>query len=230
MSLIKQNIERLKNTLLETCSKSKRSINDITLCAVSKTRNIEEIKEALSSGVTTLGENYVQEIVSKFEKDRNCTLRLIGHLQTNKVKTVLPFVDSIDSVDSVHLLKKINSVSKELNKITNILFEVNTAGDGEKTGFKNFEETKEAIYLLSELDNVKICGFMTMAPVTDDEKVIRKSFSSLYNFREKIQSEFSALDFSTLSMGMSSDWMYAIFEGSTMIRIGTAIFGERKYD
>ena len=205
--------------------------NDITLVAVSKTKPVEEIKKKYNEGLINFGENRVNELVQKFNllpKDINW--HMIGHLQTNKVKKIIPFISLIHSVDSMKLIDKIENKSKKFDKKTNILLQVHIAKEKSKYGF-NFEEVRD--FFKNQLDesykNINIVGLMGMATLTNNKNQIRKEFKNLKILYDEIKSlsQKNNQKIKILSMGMSSDYKIAIEEGSNMVRIGSLIFGER---
>ena len=205
--------------------------NDITLVAVSKTKPVEEIKKKYNEGLINFGENRVNELVQKFNllpKDINW--HMIGHLQTNKVKKIIPFISLIHSVDSFKLIEKIENESKKFDKKTNILLQVHIAKEKSKYGF-NFEEVR--YFFKNQLDesykNINIVGLMGMATFTNNKNQIRKEFKKLKILYDEIKSisQKNNQKIKILSMGMSSDYKIAIEEGSNMVRIGSLIFGER---
>lgn len=231
---IKENLERINQNISDSIKKSGRKEGDVKLLAVSKFHPSEEIIEAINAGQIFFGENRVQEACEKFtpilKENNNISLHLIGQLQSNKVKNIVPIAECIQSVDRLDLLKEIEKQCEKINKSIKVLFEIHT-GEESKSGFTDINEVYSALELISknEFPHIIPNGFMTMAPFTEDEKLIRKSFSSLRDIKEKMQSEFNCFNLSELSMGMSGDYKIAIEEGSTMVRIGTAIFGERNY-
>ena len=205
--------------------------NDITLVAVSKTKPIEEIKKKYNEGFINFGENRVNELVQKFNllpKDINW--HMIGHLQTNKVKKIIPFISLIHSVDSLKLIDKIENESEKFDKKTNILLQVHIAKEKSKYGFI-FEEVRD--FFKNQLDesykNINIVGLMGMATFTNNKNQIRKEFKKLKILYDEIKSisQKNNQKIKILSMGMSSDYKIAIEEGSNMVRIGSLIFGER---
>ncbi|MEO0102133.1 MAG: YggS family pyridoxal phosphate-dependent enzyme [candidate division WOR-3 bacterium] len=228
---IRENIKTLKERIEEICAKKGRK-GEITIVAVTKGVPTEKIREAIACGIKIIGENRVQEAFSKYQIiGEEVAWHMVGHLQTNKVKKALQFFQMIQSVDSLHLALEIDRQAREKNKIIPVLIEVNTSGEETKFGippnqlFSLFEN-------LLPLKNIKISGLMTIGPglaVVNPEKS-RPSFRQLWELREKVREQFSLppSDFHILSMGMSSDYEVAIEEGANMIRIGTAIFGERK--
>lgn len=218
--MIKENITLLKQQLP----------SGVKLIAVSKTKPNEAILEAYQAGQMDFGENYVQELVDKYEQlPKDIHWHFIGHLQSNKVKFIAPFVYLIHGVDSFKLLQEINKQAKKNNRVIDCLLQIYVAQEETKFGL-SFEEC-ESIFASEEfkqLQNIKVCGFMAMASNTVNETQIRKEFKSLKNFHSKLSALNSQL--STLSFGMSSDYKIAIEEGSTMVRIGSIIFGERNYN
>lgn len=233
---IKDNILKIKDKIREAEIKAGRKENSVSLMAVSKFHPAEAVEEALKANQFLFGENRVQEACGKFpeilEKWDNVELHLIGSLQRNKVKQILPIVSCIQSVDRIELLEEIIKQKAKLNdnRIIKLLFEVHT-GEESKSGFTDIGQLEKALEIAGEHKNVGIqcAGFMTMAPFTDDETLIRKSFSKLASLSENLKSQYKDLPLSELSMGMSSDFEIAIEEGSTLVRVGTAIFGERQY-
>ena len=234
MNSIENNLKEILQKIESVEQKYNRTKGTVKLLAVSKFHPVDAVEKAISAGHLLFGENRVQEAVAKFTDinsfNKDVELHIIGQLQTNKVKKAVSVASCIESVDRIDLLKEIQKQCEKINKKIKILFEVNTAEDS-KSGFKNYEDLYEAVKYCAEGNTpfVEPVGFMTMAPLTDDEALIRKSFSSLRKLSEKLQTEFPMFNFSELSMGMSNDYEIAIEEGSTEVRIGTAIFGEREY-
>ena len=199
----------------------------VTLVVVTKTQPIERIMEVYNSGYKVYGENKVQELEEKYEQlPKDIQWHLIGHLQTNKVKYIAPFVYLIHSVDSLKLLQEIDKQAVRNNRGINCLLQIHIAEEETKFGF-DFAEA-EQILNVTELKNVSIVGLMGMATNTNNEEQIKNEFHSLKTFFDKIKSKTNNPAFQILSMGMSSDYKIAIKEGGTMVRIGSSIFGERK--
>jgi pyridoxal phosphate enzyme (YggS family) len=203
------------------------SDKNISLVAVSKTKPVESIKELYELGQRDFGENYVQELVDKQQQlPHDIRWHFIGHLQTNKVKYIAPFVHLIHGIDSFKLLKEVNKQAIKLNRIIQVLLQVHIAQ--EETKFGMDEQELEELFTtenveLRELKNIRICGLMGMASFTEDQNKIRTEFRYL----KSLYARFSGNQFSVLSMGMSSDYEIAIEEGSNLVRIGSLIFGER---
>jgi pyridoxal phosphate enzyme (YggS family) len=206
--------------------------SSVKLIAVSKTKPIESITEAYQAGQRIFGENMVQELVEKYEKlPKDIEWHLIGHLQTNKVKYIAPFINLIHSVDSLKLLQEINKQALKNNRIIDCLLQLEIADEETKFGL----EIAEAIELLrseeySELKNVRICGVMGIATLTDNPKITAEEFYELSIFFKGLKDTFFRKDeaFKEISMGMSGDYKLAIEKGSTMIRLGSTIFGLRQ--
>ncbi len=218
MHNIKDNINKIKNDLG----------NNTKLVAVSKFFPAEDILEALESGQKIFGESKAQELRNKYDvlKDKPIEWHFIGSIQTNKIKYIVPICDLIHSVHRLKEIKEINKRAKENNKIQKILIEVNTSGEESKSGISP-ENVETLLENSKKYDSVKIVGFMTMAPLTDDENIIRNTFRKLKNIKNNLSSKYN--DLSELSMGMSNDYEIALEEGTTMVRIGSKIFGKRKY-
>ena len=231
---VKDNLEIIKNKISEAEKKSGRPSGSVKLMAVSKFHPIQAVEEAISCSQFLFGENRVQEASEKFptllEKYSQLELHMIGQLQTNKVKKAVSIANCIQSVDRIDLIREIEKQCAKLERTIKILFEVHT-GEDSKSGFLTENELRNAVELCAkgEFPHIIPSGFMTMAPFTEDKNLVRKSFSTLRNISEKLSSEYKALPLKELSMGMSGDFEIAIEEGSTIVRVGTAIFGERDY-
>ncbi len=225
---IENNIKRLKQEIESVAVKSGRQRDSVRLVLVTKTVSQERLFEAYEAGERNFGENRVQEILAKKPLlPQNIRWHFIGHLQTNKVKEIIGQAVLIQSLDSVHLAKELEKASGKLNLITEVLLQVNTSGEAAKFGFKP-EELEDAVGEMTRFSHLKIRGLMTIGPLTDDDKKIRESFVLLRNLRKKMKASYPDLDWSELSMGMSEDYRIAIEEGATILRIGRAVFGERK--
>ena len=229
--MIDQNIIEIQNEIKDVCAKVGRDPNEVTLIAVSKTKPYTDIEEAMKSGCLDYGENKVQELDQKYDllpKDINW--HMIGHLQRNKVKYLVGKVKLIHSVDSLRLANQIEKEFAKKDLIADILIEVNMAGEESKFGIKP-EETEGLIKEISKLEHIKVCGLMTIAPYTLEPEDNRVYFKKLKELSVDIDSKnIDNVTMSVLSMGMSGDYRVAIEEGSTMIRVGTKIFGERNYN
>jgi pyridoxal phosphate enzyme (YggS family) len=232
---IENNLLRIKQKVSRVCSQINRDPKEIYIIAVSKTFPVDAIGSALDYNQLDFGENRVQELLDKETgfRDRIIHWHLIGHLQTNKVKYIVPFVFMIHSVDSLKLAQKIQDEAAKADKVVKCLVQVNTSGEDQKTGC----DPKYALMLVKEisaLENIKVKGLMTIGKMMDNEKdpaqrdVVRSNFKVLKNLFEEIKGlNIPRVDMKYLSMGMTSDYDIAIEEGSNMLRIGSAIFGKR---
>lgn len=219
---IQANLQRVKKQLPSS----------VTLVAVSKTKPNEAILEAYESGHRIFGENKVQELTAKAEAlPKDIEWHLIGHLQRNKVKYIAPFVTMIHAVDSIRLAKEINKRAEQNNRVIQCLIQIHIAEEDTKFGF-DFNEAKDflASEELKELKNIEVKGVMGMATFTKNEEQVKREFTTLksfYDSQQEITQNIENCQFDTLSMGMSGDYLIAIEAGSTMVRVGSAIFGSR---
>ncbi len=213
--MISKNLKHIKSTLPE----------NVTLVAVSKTKPISDIQEAYNAGQRIFGENKIQEMVDKFDAlPKDIEWHMIGHLQSNKVKYMAHFVNLIHGVDKFKTLKEINKQAKKHNRVINCLLQAKIAKEETKFGFTFVEiESILASEETSELKNINIIGLMGMATFTENKEQLTEEFLSLKNF-------FDIQKLQTLSMGMSGDYLLAIKNGSTMVRVGSSIFGHRNYN
>ena len=225
--MISANLESVRSQIAQAAARAHRDAQAITLIAVSKTHSPETILEAVDAGQLVLGENRVQEARAKMPLlPSRVRWHLIGHLQSNKIRQALPAFERIHSIDSVELAREVDRIAGELGLFPKIFLEVNVAGESSKFGFKpeallaNLEE-------LLTLERVAIDGLMTIPPYDPDPEASRKYFAALRELRDRLADEFRA-PLPELSMGMSGDFAVAIEEGATFVRVGTAIFGERK--
>ena len=219
---------------LEAIRRIQNNIGSARLMAVSKTRSVEEIMAAYDAGLRLFGENHVQEIVAKFQqRPADMELHMIGHLQSNKVGKVVPLVDMIESVDSLGLLTKIDNAASRIGKVIDVLLEYNTSNEEAKSGFVSKDELFECLEASRNMKSVRIRGLMTVGPVDcaveKKEELTDKAFKELVELRSECVRKYPEMDFGILSMGMSGDYMIGVRNGSTEVRIGTAIFGPRDY-
>lgn len=230
MDNIQLNIANIKEEIKQTCHKCGRNPEDITLIAVTKTVDPERINYAVDCGVPNLGENKVQEIMDKYDAvSKNVNWHLIGHLQTNKVKYIIDKVSLIHSVDSTKLAEEISNRAKKNNITKDVLVQVNVAEEETKFGI-GLEDAVNFVISVSEFDNIRVKGLMTIAPYMEDPEGVRPVFRQLkQKFDELAQMNLPNTEMKYLSMGMSNDYTIAIEEGANMIRVGTAIFGKRNY-
>jgi len=225
---IRENVQFVRNKIAEACRRSGRESEEIELVAITKTVDVEQINEAIEAGLRVVGENRVQEAWRKYQEvGGKAHWHMVGHLQTNKVKRVLQFADMIHSVDSVHLAREIQTQAEKLERTIEILIQVNTSGEESKFGLEP-EATIGAIEEVSTLPNLKIKGLMTIGAFLPNPEDVRPCFKLLNDLKGRVnEHKIAGVEIGTLSMGMTNDYEIAIEEGSTMVRVGTAIFGER---
>ena len=228
--MIRENYQAVEQKVCEACKRSKRAREEVTLIAVSKTKHVSMIQEAIKAGATVFGENKVQELCEKYEElPKHLHWHMIGHLQRNKVKYIVDKAELIHSVDSLRLAQEINkeAIKKELT--VNILVEVNVAEEESKFGV-GVEETEDLIREIAKLSNIKVQGLMTIAPYVENPEENRGVFRTLKKLAVDIKMKnIDNVRMDVLSMGMTGDYQVAIEEGATMVRVGTGIFGERNY-
>jgi pyridoxal phosphate enzyme (YggS family) len=226
--MIAENLQRLREKIITQCETSNRNSYDIKLVAVSKYFGVAAIDEANNLGITNFGENKAQELRDKYQLiGDKVNWHFIGTLQKNKVKYVIKAASLIHSVDSIALADEINKYAERLNKVQDVLLEIKTSLEETKAGLEQEEQISKLAAHCNSLSGVNLKGLMTMAPFTEDERLIRKSFSELRNLNDKLNQQGFKL--TELSMGMTNDFEIAIDEGSTILRIGSAIFGPRNY-
>lgn len=230
MADIKENLANVRKNIEESCKKVGRDESEVTLITVSKTKPLSDLRIAYEEGSRDFGENKVQELVSKIdEMPSDVKWHLIGHLQRNKVKYIAGKVAMIHSVDSYRLAEEINVQAKKNSCVIPILIEINIAGEDTKFGIKP-EEAEELIREISELENVKVSGLMTIAPNVANPEENRAYFKAMKDLFVDISSKnIDNVEMKVLSMGMTNDYTVAVEEGATMIRVGTGIFGARDY-
>lgn len=238
---IADNIKRVEDAIAMACAKVGRDPAEITLVAVSKQKTVEDIVAAAAAGIKHFGENRVEEGIEKIEPVNKLvaaplTWHMVGHVQSRKAKRVLPLFDLVQSVDSLRLARKLSSLAQANNRTLEVLLEVNISGEASKYGLKGYnccgdnaekERLWQEIGAILALSGLRVRGLMTMAPFGAGPQALRGVFADLFSLREELRSVF-AIPLPELSMGMTDDYQIAIEEGATMIRIGRAIFGERK--
>lgn len=226
-NLIADRLELIASKIVDSATKSGRQPQDVQLVAVSKAHAPEDIEEALAAGQTVFGESRVQEARAKASLlPSRARWHFIGHLQSNKVRQALPLFERIHSIDCLDLARDVNRVAAELGLFPKVLLEVNVAGESTKFGFKP-EVLRAQMEDLLELDRIALDGLMIIPPFTPDAEQSRKYFATLRELRDRLSTE-CRVPLPHLSMGMSHDFHVAIEEGATFVRVGTAIFGERK--
>ena len=228
---VEYNYQRINERIAEAAQKIGKKREDITFLAATKTVDAATINHAISLGLDHIGENRVQELLSKYEDYNleNCSLQFIGHLQSNKVRQIVGKVDLIQSVDSFKLAKEISAQSVKRNVHTDLLVEVNIGREENKSGV--FEENlQELLGQIAELDGISVQGLMTIPPICDNKQKISHYFNKMHRlFIDISQKKLDNINMHILSMGMSDDYYEAILEGATMVRIGSALFGARNY-
>lgn len=224
-------LRTVEDNIAESCAQVGRARNDVRLLAVTKTVDADRINQAIALGVKQIGENRVQEFLGKKEALHltDVQAHLIGHLQTNKVRQIVGQVDMIQSVDSERLAQAISRVSVERGIVTPILVEVNIGGEEAKSGIEP-DRLEELLEKIHTFEGIKVRGLMTVPPILTKESEKRAIFSKMYQlFVDNRAKKLDNIDMLELSMGMSSDYVEAILEGSTIVRVGSAIFGARHY-
>ncbi len=228
---VEYNYKLINERISEAALKSGRSREDITFLAATKTVDAATINHAISLGLDHIGENRVQELLSKYNDYnlKKCSLQFIGHLQTNKVRQIIDKVDLIQSVDSVKLATEISKQSVKINKTTDVLVEVNIGKEENKSGVMP-EMLEELLCQISQMEGISVKGLMAIPPICDSTQKISKFFNNMHNiFIDISQKKIDNISMNILSMGMSSDYYEAILAGANMVRIGSSLFGARNY-
>ena len=228
--MLKDNLHQVQQNIKAACDRAHRNYSDVTLIAVSKTKPVEMLSEIYDEGIREFGENKVQEMCEKMEvMPKDIHWHMIGHLQTNKVKYIAPFVSLIHSVDSARLAETIQREAAKCGRTIEILLEIRVADEESKSGWE-LDDLMQYLRTapFAQMPNICVRGVMGIATNTDDGEVIRRDFRELKRCFDLLQPNFGAR-FNTLSMGMSHDYPIAVECGSTMVRVGSLIFGERDY-
>lgn len=228
--MVAENYREVDRRVGEACARSGRNRKEVTLIAVSKTKPVELIREAMDAGADVFGENKVQELCDKYEQlPKTLHWHLIGHLQRNKVKYIVDKVDMIHSVDSMRLAEEISKEAEKKQTDVKVLIEVNVAQEESKFGV-SVDETEELVREIAKLPRIHVLGLMTIAPNVSDPEENRPVFRTLKKLAVDIKMKnIDNVRMDVLSMGMTGDYQVAIEEGATMVRVGTGIFGERNY-
>ena len=228
--MVAENYREVDRRVGEACARSGRNRQEVTLIAVSKTKPVELIREAMDAGADVFGENKVQELCDKYEQlPKTLHWHLIGHLQRNKVKYIIDKVDLIHSVDSMRLAEEISKEAEKKQTDVKVLIEVNVAQEESKFGV-SVDETEELVREIAKLPRIHVLGLMTIAPNVSDPEENRPVFRTLKKLAVDIKMKnIDNVRMDVLSMGMTGDYQVAIEEGATMVRVGTGIFGERNY-
>src|SRR5437867_1319571 len=226
MDSIAENLARVRQEILEAAAKAGRGPGEIELVAITKAHPAEKVREAIDAGQRLFGESRVQEARTKIpELPSSLRWHFVGHLQKNKIRHALPLFEMIHSVDSLALAQDMNRIAEEEGMHPRVLLEVNVAGEGSKFGFKP-DNLREQMEELLALPRLSILGLMTIPPLAEEAEASRKYFVQLRALRDRLQAEFR-VDLAQLSAGMTQDFTIAVEEGATLVRVGTAIYGER---
>jgi len=226
VTTLAENLERVRSQIADAAKKSERSLDEIELVAISKTHDAEKVRAAYEAGQSLFGEGKVQEARAKIpELPSSLRWHFVGHLQKNKIRHALPLFELFHGIDDVDLAREMNRIAEEQGKHPRILLEVNVAGEGSKFGFKPDKLRAEMEALLS-LTRLSIEGLMTIPPLAEEAEASRKFFNDLRENRDALEKEFD-MKLPHLSMGMTNDFVVAVEEGATLVRVGTAIFGAR---
>jgi PLP dependent protein len=227
MVSIIENLERVREQIAQAAAKAGRDVKDVELVAITKTHPAEKVREAVEAGQTLFGESRVQEARAKIpELSSNIRWHFVGHLQKNKVRQALPLFEMIHSVDSLALAKDINRIAEEEGLYPRVLLEVNVAAEGSKFGFAP-DDLRASMQALLGLPRLSIEGLMCIPPLAAESEDSRKFFAQVRGLRDSVEKEFN-MKLPQLSMGMTQDFAIGVEEGATLVRVGTAIFGERK--
>ena len=230
-NIIKENVDRIRYEIGDTCAKVGRNVDEVMLMGVSKTKTAQDVEAAIKAGITLFGENRVQELQQKAEmfQKYNVPCHIIGQLQTNKVKYLPPLTNCIQSVDSIKLAKEIDKQYLKHGAAADVLVEVNIGYEDSKSGI-DIVNAYEFIHEISEFKGLKVKGLMCIPPICEGD-MVRKYFAQMYQLFVDIQSKnVDNVNMDILSMGMSDDFKYAIMEGSNLVRVGSSIFGRRNYN
>ena len=230
---IKSNLQIVKEEIAQALKRRRTQFDsdNVTLIAVTKNHDVTMMRDAIDLGIDEIGENRIQEASEKFVAlDRKVKWHLIGHLQTNKVRPAVKMFDLIHSIDSIHLALTVDKAAKSINKVQDILIQVNLAKEESKTGIE-IEKLDELIKKVVECDNLKLCGLMMIAPNYENVEQCRPLFRQMYEIFQQLKGKnLNKAEIKYLSMGMTHDYKIAIEEGANVVRVGTAIFGQRNYD
>ena len=226
MNSIAQNLERVRKQMAHAAANAGRAVDEIELVAITKTHPAKKVRAAVEAGQTLFGESRVQEARAKIpELPSNLRWHFVGHLQKNKIRHALPLFELFHGVDSLALAEEMNRIAADEGMHPRVLLEVNVAGEGSKFGFSP-DKLREQMEELLALQRLSILGLMTIPPLADKTEASRRYFVQLRELRDRLQTEFH-VDLPQLSMGMTQDFPIAVEEGATLVRVGTAIFGER---
>jgi pyridoxal phosphate enzyme (YggS family) len=225
---VAENVREVQEEIGEACIRAGRDPEEVTVMAVTKNHDESAVTEAYEAGIRCFGENRVQEAASKYQNaPEDIDLHLIGHLQRNKAKSAVGLFSTVQSIDRVETAEALHKHCDAAGSRMRILLEVNTSGEENKYGVAGGDALRDVLDGVLELDSLDPVGLMTLAPFTSDEQAIRRSFRELNRLCTMVSRSYPDLDFSVLSMGMTNDYGIAVEEGSTMVRLGTRLFGAR---
>ena len=228
MDTVADNLARIRERMDSACVRAGRSPDDVRLMAVSKRQSPERLAAAVACGLRLFGESRVQESVQKWDLfPPDATVHLIGHLQRNKARDAARMYHAVDSIDAERTAVALNDRLTEVDRRMPVLLEVNTSGEESKQGVDTFDDLRRLVDATRSLDRITVAGLMTIGPISSEEARLRGAFAQLRDFRDRLVATFPELDLAELSMGMSNDLEYAILEGATTVRVGTALFGVR---
>ncbi|HDQ13837.1 MAG TPA: YggS family pyridoxal phosphate-dependent enzyme [Sediminispirochaeta sp.] len=228
MDSIAKNLEAVRRRIEQAAARAGRKAEDIRLMAVTKTKSSEVVEEAYRAGLRLFGENRVQEAVEKFSNFYDdAELHIIGHLQSNKAKKAVDVARCVQSIDKLKTAWELEKRCAAAEKQMDIYLEYNTSGEESKSGYRDRDLFFRDIEKIAELPHLRIRGLMTIGPLTDNETEVRSAFAYLRELFEETRRRYTELDLRELSMGMTGDFEWAVLEGSTMVRVGTALFGAR---
>jgi PLP dependent protein len=230
MNNISDNYKKILENIESAKNRVGREQETVQVMAVTKTKDLEVAEAAYKAGFRLFGENRIQEAYEKFSNfHKDATLHIIGNLQSNKVKKAVEISSCIQSVDRLKIARQINKYCDEFSKTIEIFLEYNTSGEESKSGFVNDEDFFPALEEILTMKNIKLKGLMTIGPLSTEKIAIRKAFTYLRNLKDKVNTLYPEIEIKELSMGMSGDYELAVEEGSTLVRVGTALFGARNY-
>lgn len=223
---LKESLPAVRDRLAAAAERAGRAASDVVLVAVTKGHALDAVRAAMAAGIGDVGENRVQELIGKRDElGEAVRWHLIGHLQRNKVRQVLPYVDLLQSVDSVRLARELAAEAERAGTVISVLVQVNASGESTKGGF-DADTAEESVGKIAELPTLRVRGLMTMAPLTEEARVLRDTFRRTKEAFDRCGA-LPGFEARHLSMGMSNDYEIAVEEGSTMVRLGTTLFGER---
>ncbi len=228
MSSVAENLTRINERIATACAKAGRREETVRLMAVSKRQSDTRVSEALALGLRLFGESRVQETRDKtslFPDDAE--IHLVGHLQRNKAREAASLYHAVDSIDAERTVAALDARLAEVDRSMSVLVEVNTSGEEQKHGVRTYEELVDVAAAIVDAPRLELRGLMTIGPISRDERILRRAFAMLRDYRDRLATQLPAKDLPELSMGMSNDLEEAILEGATTVRVGTALFGER---